>query len=217
MSEYPRLALGIPTINRKDLLLNALEIYKETWKNREVIIVDNGEQDLTGLPDNFTVINEHVNLGVACSWNRIMEHAKKMHTHVQILNDDVISTKTPECIEKWIFDNFADFYRADGYYSFILPVKTYDFLGGFDENFYPAYYEDTDYERRLDLAALFKKIDSFLLPETLLTSKSGEKDKSLYDKIYMCRRYYIEKWGGEPGKETVTENYYSQQTRNTCK
>jgi hypothetical protein len=39
-------ALGIPTINRNDLLQEALEVYKETWYGRHVFIVDNGNQEI---------------------------------------------------------------------------------------------------------------------------------------------------------------------------
>jgi len=45
------------------------------------------------------------------------------------------------------------------------------------------------------------------LPEVLRTSKSGEKDKSLYDKVFECRKHYEQKWGGAPTHETYTKPF----------
>jgi len=199
------LCLGIPTINRKDLLDEALETYLEQWKKRHIYIVDNGNQNISDNPPYFKVWTPPHNVGVASSWNRIIERAKVLgYSHVMILNDDVIVQKDPFDIEKFIDENQADFYTGLGYYSFIMPIATYDKIGGFDENYYPAYYEDTDFTYRLQVAGMSKLNTEFLLPEVLRTSKSGEKDKSLYDKVFECRRYYETKWGGAPTQETFT-------------
>jgi GT2 family glycosyltransferase len=124
-----------------------------------------------------------------------------------ILNDDVVVQKDPFDIEKFIDENPADFYTGMGYYSFIIPIATYDKIGGFDELYYPAYYEDTDYTYRLQVAGMRKLDTEFLLPEILRTSKSGEKDRSLYDKVFECRRHYENKWGGAPTQEKYTKPF----------
>jgi GT2 family glycosyltransferase len=133
----------------------------------------------------------------------MIERAKVLgYSHVMILNDDVIMQKDPFDIEQYIQDNPADFYTGHAYCSFIIPISTYDKVGAFDENYYPAYYEDTDYSYRLKLADMNKLDTDFILPEVLRSSKSGEKDRSLYDKVFECRRYYENKWGGAPTQET---------------
>ena len=63
------IALGIPTINRADLLQEALEVYKETWYGRHVFIVDNGHQTINTTASNQKVLTMPHNLGVSGSWN----------------------------------------------------------------------------------------------------------------------------------------------------
>jgi GT2 family glycosyltransferase len=204
----PTLALGIPTINRKDLLDEALSVYRKTWKNRHIYIVDNGNQGVQQELPYLRVYRRIENMGVAASWNKMANHLKLLgYSHIMILNDDVIVEKDPYEIEDWLEANPADFYTGGGYYSFILPIDTFHKVGEFDSNFYPAYYEDNDYTYRLQLMGL-KKLDSdFLKPEVLRLSKSGEKNPSLYDKVHACRRYYIMKWGGAPNEEVFTKPF----------
>jgi GT2 family glycosyltransferase len=83
-------------------------------------------------------------------------------------------------------------------------LATYDKVGPFDEKYYPAYYEDTDYTYRLQLAGMSKLDTEFLKPEVFRTSKSGEKDKNLYNRIFECRKHYESKWGGAPSEEKYT-------------
>lgn len=201
-TERPTLCLGIPTINRKDLLEEALEVYKKTWRKRHIFIVDNGNQDIADNPPYLKAWGKGVNLGVAASWNKMIERQRLLgYSHILILNDDVILHKSPFDIEDFIEQNPADFYTGGGYYSFILPFSTYDAIGGFDEKFYPAYYEDNDYTYRLQTAGKSKLDSEYLKPETFRSSKSGEKDKTLYDFVFRCRTYYEQKWGGAPSEE----------------
>ena len=199
----PTLALGIPTINRKDLLEEALGVYAETFKHRHIYIVDNGNQEIPENPPQIKVFNVGYNLGVAASWNNIIERQANLgYTHILILNDDVILKRKAQDIEKWLEENPADFYDGYGYYSFIIPYKTYQTIGKFDERFYPAYYEDTDYEYRLKMAGAKVINTEMLYPEVLRKSQSGAKDQSLYNEVYKCRQYYDQKWGGVPTHET---------------
>jgi GT2 family glycosyltransferase len=201
----PTLALGIPTINRKDLLEEALAVYAETFKHRHIYIIDNGNQEISENPPQIKVFNAGTNLGVAASWNAIIERQAGLgYTHILILNDDVVLHRKAQEIEAWLEHNPADFYHCGSYCSFIIPFKTYQTMGKFDENYYPAYYEDTDYNYRLKLAEANVVTTEIILPEVLRTSKSGEKDKSLYDKVFECRKHYEQKWGGAPTHETFT-------------
>jgi GT2 family glycosyltransferase len=99
-NKRPTLCLGIPTINRKDLLDEALEVYKKTWKNRHIFIVDNGSQNIQENPPYLRAWAKGVNIGVATSWNKIIERQKLLgYSHMMILNDDVIVTKSSFDIE----------------------------------------------------------------------------------------------------------------------
>lgn len=202
MTEIINLSLGIVTLNRADLLDEALQVYRETWKNVHVCVVDNGKQNIAEKLPYYRVYQPRVALSVADSWNFIINRQARLgYSHVLILNDDVIVEKTPFEIMDWLRDNPADFYTGGGYYSFVMPLKTFASVGAFDGEFYPAWYEDTDYKRRLMLSGA-KVIDSdFLKPEVLRTSKTGEKDPSLYNHVITSRRRYEQKWGGPEGQE----------------
>jgi len=46
----------IPTINRADLLMEALPVYKEVYPNVKVYILDNGHQKIPISSKNFEII-----------------------------------------------------------------------------------------------------------------------------------------------------------------
>ena len=78
----------------------------------------------------------------------------------------------------------------------------------FDEGFQPAYHEDNDYHRRLQLAGFGDRIFSVCLPYLHIGSGTLKENEKLREgwgpKFEACQRYYGEKWGGLPGSETYT-------------
>ena len=76
----------------------------------------------------------------------------------------------------------------------------------FDEQFSPAYFEDNDYHRRLQLAGFGDKIFSVPVPYLHIgsgTLRNVEHVNAGWNaKFQACREYYIQKWGGPPGEET---------------
>lgn len=77
----------------------------------------------------------------------------------------------------------------------------------FDERFEPAYHEDNDYHRRLELAGLGAQIFGVGFPYLHLGSgtvnaMTPEARAKFHDKFVVCRDYYVEKWGGLPHHET---------------
>jgi glycosyltransferase involved in cell wall biosynthesis len=83
-----------------------------------------------------------------------------------------------------------------------ISRKCVEAIGYFDENFYPAYYEDTDYYRRMCLTELpcngVQRVPCDH-PRTSIGTHSGAEVN--YEKL---GEYYISKWGGGPGEETYT-------------
>lgn len=93
---------------------------------------------------------------------------------------------------------------------FMIRKDTRDLVGLFDENFIPAYFEDNDYHRRINLlgyrgvnygGAGFFHIGSVTQN---LDPDSPAVPSSVFDGN---RQYYIDKWGGDPGRETFTSPY----------
>jgi GT2 family glycosyltransferase len=205
-------AIGIPTLNRADLLLPTLAKYvTEDFKNIEIHIIDNGKQDLTFLNvfPNVIVYEQDHNIGVAASWNKLCKIIFEKHNHALILNDDVYlgynTDVVNSVIEKYEYSLVQSFVS----WSVILMSKyMYDYIGDFDETFYPAYYEDSDYLYRMKLKGIRQDVEAELNPQTVRISMTQERDPELVNaSMEVNRLRYIEKWGNSPLLETFLTPY----------
>jgi GT2 family glycosyltransferase len=198
-----RVALGIPTINRSDLLLEALQTYDSNWTDRHIYIVDNGKQEIPTKNPWVEIHRPLVNLGVGASWNWIMKKAfENGYSHVALLNDDIVWKKSIGQIENFIKEKGAGLYVSGGTWCcFIISYDTFTRVGGFDEAFFPAYFEDNDYCYRCRLFGIQRVTDSFFSPEIYRNSMTIEKDGNLNKNFDINKQKFILKWGGEPGKE----------------
>lgn len=199
-------ALGIPTINRNDLLQEALEVYKETWYGRHVFIVDNGNQAIQTKASNQRVMVMPKNLGVAGSWNLLAKTIRnKGYSHVALLNDDIIWNRNADEIEEFIKNNPADFYQGLGTWCcFVIPIATLEKIGLFDEIFRICYFEDNSAAYRMKLAGMKVIADAFFNPDVYRNSSTISKDPSLNANFELNKQTYIEMWGGMPNQETFT-------------
>jgi GT2 family glycosyltransferase len=200
------LALGIPTINRADLLSEAMEVYKTTWRGRHFHIVDNGNQNIVTNAPKQRVMKMPFNLGVSASWNLLAKTAYSQgYTHLAILNDDIIFQKEASEIEEYIDNNPADFYQGLGTWCcFVLPYTTWVKVGRFDEKFIIAYFEDNDYAYRMKLANMVVHANGFFNPEVYRNSQTIAKDNSLNRQFELNKQRFVNKWGGLPTQETYT-------------
>ena len=197
-----KIGLGIPTINRADLLNQALEVYKNTWSGSDVYIIDNGNQDIRTTSPNQHIIKTEKNLGVSGSWNLLCDILfAKGYTHVALLNDDIVLDKNVDEIGDFINNNPSDFYVGTlTWCAFIIPLTTWQIIGRFDEIYYPAYYEDNDYAYRLHINNSKYTVTPFLNPKIYRNSQTIAKNPEL-NKSQKNQENYIKKWGGTPGNE----------------
>jgi GT2 family glycosyltransferase len=204
-----KVALGIPTINRADLLNEALDKYRWTWSKRHIYIVDNGNQEIDDSNPWVHIHRPFKNLGVSASWNWCLKKAfENGYTHIAILNDDIVWEKTIDQIEQFIRDNPAGLYVSGGTWCcFILSYEAFMKVGGFDEGFYPAYFEDNDFCYRCRLAEIPRVTDHFFSPEVYRNSMTIDKDGSLNTNFDTNKEKFVIKWGGEPGKEKFKVPY----------
>lgn len=187
--------LGVPTLCRYDLLqkliasVEAGSVQPDRW-----VIVDNGgkARRQLRLPERGTLIEPGNNLGVAASWNRIVDEAAG--EPVMIVNDDV--TLGRDALASLVgLSSGSPVTRSHNWSLFVLRPECVAAVGYFDENFYPAYGEDDDYGYRMRLAGLTSKqvhVDS-----THVHGASGWAER--------CRGpallYFNMKWGGSPRRE----------------
>ena len=196
----------IPTINRKDLLIEALDFYTTHMPNTQILIWDNGKQAIPTYP-NTEIFEADYNYGVAASWNALIDKAwERGIENYLILNDDVIlrcgegiiNQMLVKCAETKAFHRCRPFYNWS---AFILRKSTYDLVGRFDENFKRCYFEDNDYQYRMRLAGIPIMYEDDLNPEIYRNSQSILKDPLLSNYIDN-RDYFVKKWGGMPDSET---------------
>jgi hypothetical protein len=97
----------------------------------------------------------------------------------------------------------AEFQPGPDFSCFATTKKLLEVIGPFDEHFVPAYFEDNDMHRRIQLAGFeayayspywhYRSVTVRTDPERARELSSGAQARS--------RDYYIAKWGGMPGSE----------------
>ena len=190
----------------------------------KIFILDNGggllhSRDGAALSahDNIRVVAPPYNLGVAGSWNYFAGHLGRCI----IANDDVIFDRSAivefqEAAERHhqsiIIENDDPLF---GFSTFLLNRPTqWLAMGGFDELFNPAYFEDNDARRRLALArnpAIKIKLSSWSHDQSSTLNHGNLEHKRMFWCLFKRNeQYYVQKWGGPPGSETYKQPFGSR-------
>ena len=134
----------------------------------------------------------------------LMDYSEKIGaTHVLMLNDDIYLGKSETDLALLIKNNLdADFINSfHNWCSYILRVDIWKKAGMFDEEFFPAYYEDNSFDYKMTLVGAKKTWTSFLDPIVYRNSMTIAKDPTLNQKFMQNKQMYIEMWGGLPTEE----------------
>lgn len=202
-------------------LVNALDRPGVTWhiyrhSNKSEVIAD-----IDSILDEHEVCyHPHgTNRGLAKSWNDGLIESQQQGADVCVLlNDDIkaseadlsllcraaVNNREYGVIEVEGYDTAM---KRDQFMNFgfcaINPIA-FDRVGYFDQNFFPIYFEDTDYSRRCGLAGVHY-LSAGKSGVVHLGSSTIKHDLDLArqnDVTFQKNRdYYCDKWGGEPGSE----------------
>ena len=202
-----KIGIGIPTLNRKDLLLPSLYMYRKDMPTCPIWVLDNGNQGIS-VPGVNVIPGD--NLSVGASWNVLCKKIFESCDHALILNDDIYlgkkeislislasHKKNKDCIIK----------ATPDWCAFIMPHNIYRIVGDFDECFVPAYYEDKSYEYRCKLKGVSIHKTPDLNPMIYKSSQTIEKAPNIFNACRSNKEKYIEMWGGEPGHEKYRQPY----------
>jgi GT2 family glycosyltransferase len=211
-----KIFLGIPVLNRLDLLERCLD---RVDVPAEILIVNNNTAErhfapgLAALADahGLHVVKPERNLGVAGSWNLILRTAASRGHEVAFIgsNDTLLKPGTIEAVWERIEDSHPDelIWHAHSWNFFAIHTGAVPRVGWFDENFYPAYKEDQDYSYRCLLAGV-KRVGLFLPrlePEHLgsqtIRSDPAYEARNNETHHFWNRPYYMRKWGGDVYEE----------------
>lgn len=194
--------IGIPTINRCDLLNPALVTYVERFPNTRIHVWDNGIMQNIFQHPNVIIHRSEKNIGVAGAWNKLCNLIYREAGYAVILNDDVVLKSREEDVVEFMSRGEFNFVLCCGFSSFAISKNTFSSVGDFDEKFYPAYFEDNDYLRRLFVSTTEVVHSEVLAFDEIERSGSIKKNPALNVLFEENRKYYIEKWGGSPNYET---------------
>lgn len=101
-------------------------------------------------------------------------------------------------------EGFQEQVTSHGYSCFALQPIALEVLGCFDENLFPAYFEDCDYGRRAALAGLEQSVCAGTLVAHV-GSGTIQRDPELNARNHATftrnQDYYRRKWGGSNGQE----------------
>ena len=143
--------LVVPTLTRHDLLDRMLRSVDHPVGH--LVVIDNSGRGIVGGSgpwERMTVLPMPVNLGVAASWNLAVRVAHR-EPYVLVCSDDmwwpsgVLGEVSRIASEETLVlsGNFPH------WQAFALGMGVVARVGLFDEGFFPAYFEDKDYERRM--------------------------------------------------------------------
>jgi GT2 family glycosyltransferase len=200
--------LGVPILNRGDLLLDLVNSID--YPVEKLAIVQNGqEQDVVDAIEKVkTGINSHVksvyvsvpfrNIGCGPSWNHIIKSFPEASLWIISNNDMIFSPGDLERCYTTHVQNPNAFLMAIGFALFGITPHVVQECGLFDENIYPAYFEDNDYQARLSISNV-EKIDvpsTVVRQEGSFTIRSNPFYESANVGSYrMNELYYFKKWG----------------------
>jgi len=148
--------LVVPTLTRHDLLYRMMASID--CEIGHLVVIDNSGRGIVEKPgpwEKLTVLPMPANLGVAASWNLAVRLAHR-HPWVMVCSDDV--TFPPGCLQTFERVASEETLVVSGTWphwcAFTLGMGVVGKVGLFDEGYYPAYYEDTEYERRMGQVGL---------------------------------------------------------------
>jgi GT2 family glycosyltransferase len=154
----------VPVLTRYDLLDRM--ITSINYPVKDLIIIDNGAKQNDWSPTWNQWVSKiwHLkmpnNMGVAGSWNLGIKSTPFSEWWL-IVNFD---TQWPEKSLKMFYDESEKdriILSTQGWCAFSIGWKVIQQVGLFEENLFPAYFEDNDYERRAELKNIEIK-DSFI-------------------------------------------------------
>jgi GT2 family glycosyltransferase len=215
------IVLGIPCLNRFDWLEKCIMSASQgSIAPDRFVVVDNScgaiARDGMRLSDIFgsdvEVITPAYNLGVAASWNRIVQ-ACGPDDQLIISNDDILFAK--DTIERLLgaaeqAPGAGTVSAIDGqkFSLFYLRRRCYDAVGPFDEAFYPGYFEDNDFKERAERAGWQ------LISAVSNVEHGGSQTRAAMDEQALARShqqfkknaiYFVAKWGNLPHEGPLYE------------
>lgn len=216
------IAVGVATLSDPELLNACLRsIFAQSVIPSVYVVVNSDRVREAGeawAEEGATVCFGLTNLGTSASWNLMMRAAfDEGYSGLLILNDDVqlVDADILERLSALVDDTPRTLYSLQGlgFSGICITRDVTNEVGFFDEGFWPAYFEDNDFHRRVWLAG----IPAFDMPAktTHVGSASLRKwrEWEIWNAHYAFAingRRFEEKWGGATFAPKFTQPWNGQ-------
>lgn len=191
--------IGVPILRGPELLqelLGSVDVPVGRF-----LVIDNGNVVEEPYSSHIEVIKPGRNLGVAASWNRIIELAAPEWCLISNYDltfapgdldrlTEAMATDQPQVATLGTFSAFG------------INQAAVARAGTFDENFHPAYYEDNDFHYRCELTGTpMVHLPSALRHRVSSTIAAHEYRVQNNRTFPENQAYYVRKWGSLPRYE----------------
>ena len=221
------LTLVVPTLNQYTRLEAMLDsVASSTSKPDQIIVIDNGRK-LLYKPflfrhNNIDIYIPQTNLGVAGSCNQALRMVKDWWFHC---NDDVeleatLIEKMKAAIQSEYIDKghhdipfmfIPDYGVGSAFSVFMMQRSITDFIGWWDESFFPIYFEDNDFGYRMNLAGVKRKVVEGCKyhhhTSSTIHGLPPDQQRLHHDNFRKLQEYYVNKWGGPPEQEKYSRPF----------
>lgn len=187
-----QLLVVVPWIGPKRLLRECIDSMQIEETNASLLVVNNSGENL-GIAGSW-----NKGLRVGCNWTLLLSAAMYFPTGLEEIQNQIIS-HGPSDYGVRIDDH--------SFHAFAMHRRLVDFVGEFDEGFYPMEYEETDYRHRMKLVG----IDWYDLPtiktDAICVGSTIAGQEGFVPKSDSPRLHYLSKWGGDPGEEKFSSPF----------
>ena len=197
--------LIVPILNQPELLDRMLASID--YGVQKIIVIDNGDVVpwSTVDYDNMFHLRLPHNIGVGAAWNLGMKVTPQAPWWLIVNHDIEFGPGDLARLDGMVEQGFGGIYFMLGMAAYAITRHTLANVGYFDENIHPAYDEDLDFARRIDLLSLPRVEVGFT--GTHVGSATIHSDASLRSQNGATHvandLYYAKKWGGQKqGGET---------------
>lgn len=202
--------LGIPFVNRLDLLKRALDSVGENILR--AVIINNSPDGGFRCEAARAVVKPLVALTATQSINAILGMAKSANCYYALFmhsDAEAVNGAVPKLLDscakqkgKWgvLFTNY------DALCAF--NMRAVEQVGLWDANF-SGYFSDNDYYRRMRLAGWECRDTGIEVKHEGSATINADAKLAFLNRITfpLYRQYYIEKWGGDGGHETFQKPF----------
>lgn len=159
------------------------------------------------------------NLGVAHAWNYFIESARAEGFDAVIIANDDISLEAgtlQRFVNEMQTSKFVSFMGKNAFSFFGIHLDYAAEIGEFDENLWPAYFEDNDFHYRMKLRGFSGTVvdepSYFHYGSATITTFDAERKLMHHHNFNQNKQYYIQKWGGLPGDELYDTPFNSSES-----